>query len=53
MNDVVKKNVNKELHITKSINRLCLFNEINNRRPTYFDEIISEYVSIFNSVLND
>ena len=35
--DVKKKNVNKELHITKSICRLCLFNEINN--SAYFDEI--------------
>ena len=49
--DVIKKNVNEELHITKSISRLCLFNEIN--YSTYFVEIISEFVSIYNSVLND
>ena len=49
--DVIKKNVNEELHITKSISRLCLFNEINN--STYFVEIISEFVSIYNCVLND
>ena len=49
--DVIKENVSEELHITKFICILCLFNEINN--STYFDEIMSEYVSIYNSVLND
>ena len=47
--DVKKKNINKKLHITKSISRLCLFNEINN--STYIDEFVSEHASIYISVL--